>query len=113
MSTNRERVKHCQAIIQEAQVKFVDAVETAKGIRYEEQKVAKAELAILKHKYEQKMYDRAKEIGYVPVSRWGVHQPHNDCVVNSLGIILCWDNDDGPDDHFEMTWEEIEKAFGA
>jgi hypothetical protein len=60
MSTNSERVKACQQIILEAENRYNDAVTIARNNKYENQKAAKTELAILKHKYEQKIYDKAK-----------------------------------------------------
>jgi hypothetical protein len=112
LSTNSENVKICIAKIANAENRYQAEVRIATNTKLDEQRPYREQLAALKQKYEKKMYDLAEDRGLVPCSRWGVPWINSDCDINSLGIILYWHNDDGPDDYFEMSWAEIEKEFG-
>lgn len=111
--TQKEIVENAHRQIRIAENAYYDKVQAIAINR--DQAVAPYRKAIndIVKKYETKIYDKAEGEGRVPVSRWGVAWPHSSCQLNSLGIILYWENDDGPDDYYEMSWEEIEKEFGC
>lgn len=110
--SNSERVKICHQRIVDAENRYNAEVRIATNAKMDEQRPYLTEIAALKQKYEHKIYQLAEEREQVPCSRWGVPWINSECDVNSLGIILYWHNDDGPNDYYEMSWAEIEKAFG-
>lgn len=107
-----EQVRICLQKIQNAENRYNAEVRIATNTKMDEQRPYLTEIAALKQKYEHKIYELAEEQEQVPCSRWGVPWINSRCDVNSLGMILYWHNDDVPDDYFEMSWAEIETAFG-